>query len=85
VNTAEHDECSAVSRQTPNFKSTQCVGGVDADPNPIAALYVLRTDGFKSLIDDNGIPVLRRSSSGKHIQPPRCDYDNTEGYVTRVD
>src|SRR5215831_13721556 len=37
------------------------------------------------LVDDNGIPVLRRSSSSKHIQPTRGDYANTEGNVARVD
>jgi len=60
MNTAEHDERSAVSCQSPNFKSTQFVGALDADSNHIAGLYVLGTNGFKSLIDDNGIPVLQR-------------------------
>ena len=58
---------------------------MDADADYITGLYVLGTNGFKSLIDDNGIPVLRRSSSSKHIQPTRGDYANTEGNVARVD
>jgi hypothetical protein len=67
MNTAEHDKRSAVSCQPPNLKSTQCVGGVDADTNHITGLYALGPDGFKSLIDDNGIAVLRRCSGSKHI------------------
>jgi hypothetical protein len=57
MNTADHDERSRVSCQSPNFKSTQFVGAVDADSNHIARLLCSGTNGFKSLIDDNGIPV----------------------------
>jgi hypothetical protein len=85
MNTAKHDECSTVARHSSHIESSQCVGGVDADPNHIAWLNALGTNGLKSLINNNGSPVLRRSSGSKHVQPPRGDHANTEGDITRVD
>lgn len=85
MNTAKQNECITVARHSPHIESTQCVGGVDADPNHIAWLNALGTNGLKSLINNNSSPVLRRSSGSKHVQPPRGDHAKTEGYTTRVD
>lgn len=58
---------------------------MNADPDDIARLNVLRIYVFESFINENWISEEGRRSSGNHIHPPRRDDRSTKGRVARID
>jgi hypothetical protein len=84
MNPAENNKCTTISRNASNLITTQRICGMDADSDHITGLDLLWIYGFKSLIDNYGIPIRLRRSGGKYVQPTGGDDTNAKGNIARI-
>ena len=85
VDASIYDPGSAFTRDAPDLHASQSIAGMDADAHYIARLDAIGLNLCKGFVGDQGVPVLGRGRSGKHIQPSRRDHADSERRITGID
>jgi hypothetical protein len=85
VDTAIGDERPAFAREASQVVATECVAGVNADPDDVTGRDRLQIERVNRLVDDQGCTVVFRCRRGQYVKPSRRNHSCTEGQITRVD
>ena len=85
VNAAVDHPGAPRPRHAPHFIAAQCVAGVNADADNVAACDALRLNLLQRFVDQHGIARNRRGGRRQHKQPSRRDDRRPERIVAWID
>ena len=85
MNSTVDHECPSLASQPADFIAAQCVAGVNSNSNNVAGRNGCDIQLLQCFINDYGIAEAGGGRSGEHIEPPRRDDADAEGFVARID
>jgi hypothetical protein len=85
MNASEHDECSALFRQTTHGVPPQRIPCVNAEAYNIPRVDGAGVKGFYCLVTQNRITELDRSGSRQDEEPSRRNYCRAKRSITGID
>src|SRR5262249_27249327 len=85
VNAAEDNIGTPRACHPANIIASQCIRGVDANADDIAALDAAWIHRIERFVNENRVAEGGWGSGGKHIQPTRRNDRNTKRHVAWID